>query len=400
MIDLHGISQESFDLIVASEVTSREVYEHRYRQPTYPGVESGVTGGIGYDFGQNTARQTAADWSGKVPDSMVKRLARCAGVIGPAARQLAIDLRADVDIPWDAALEVFSNHDVPRYLGKCYAHCPNFETLSPHCKGAILSIVFNRGPSFDQTGPRYAEMRGIKAAIKSGNLAGVPALIRSMKRLWPGVHGLQTRRENEAALFERGLREHHNIEPDPTPVPDPEVVAHVQEQLRNLGYFHVGAPDGSKGSATEAAILAFRHDNGLPLTPAIDDELLNALLKAQPKEIPETRANATVHDLREQKSATISFTDKIKAWAGKLFGGGISIGGAGGVLGLVTDQATQVTNAKQAVGALGISPTAWMIIAGAAGVTLLVGTVAIGFWYVADKIERQRLYDYRTGKHL
>ncbi|WP_316201475.1 MULTISPECIES: hypothetical protein [unclassified Bradyrhizobium] len=83
----------------------------------------------------------------------------------------------------------------------CRAHLPGYDALSPYCKGALFSLVLNRGASFDKQGPRYAEMRDIKAAIKRGDLARVPALLRSMKRIWKGTpdeKGLSARREKEA----------------------------------------------------------------------------------------------------------------------------------------------------------------------------------------------------------
>jgi hypothetical protein len=404
MFDLHDISQESFDFIIAKEVTSQALYEREYRHPVWPREQSGVTGAIGYDFGQASKAQVLADWSGKIPDAMVKALVNTCGVTGVAARPLALKLRDVVDIPWDVALDVFSNHDVPRYLAMCRAHLPGFDELSPQCKGAILSIVFNRGPSFDTKGPRYAEMRDIKAAIKADDLARVPGLIRSMKRIWPDDAGLINRREDEAGLFERGLAEHH---PDAhaqlaavAPPQDPELVAHAQQQLRAIGYYQVGAIDGSltPRGRTEDAILAFRNKNGLPLTPMIDDAFLAALAKAQPPEVGDHRANATVHDLREQGSETIRFTDQVKAWGGRLFGGGVSLGGSG-VLALVTEKATQLNSAKEAVGNLGLTTEQVLIIAAiVAAFAVLAATGLLG-WYVADRIEAMRLANYRTGKH-
>jgi hypothetical protein len=334
---------------------------------------------------------------------MVKALAKCAGITGPRARQLAEQLRAVVDIPWDAALDVFSNHDVPRYLEMCRAHLPGFDAMDPDCKGVILSVVFNRGPSFDAAGPRYSEMREIKKCIKSGDLAKIPALLRSMERLWPNSRGLRVRRENEAKLFERGLatshpEEHAKVANVPA-VTDPDTVAHVQEQLRNLGYFHVGSADGVMGRKTEGAILAFRHDHGLPLSAVIDDDLLKALATAQPPEQSEERANATTDALREEKSQTIAFTDKVKALGGKLFGTGLSVSGAGGALGLLTTQANQISGARDAVNNLGVSQTTWILLGCGLAIMTVLAAVGLAFWYIADRIEQRRLYDYRIGKH-
>jgi hypothetical protein len=90
-----------------------------------------VTIGCGYDVGQKTRHQFLADWSGKIPDAMLKALAKCCGVTGQAAAALARKLRVVVDIPWDVALEVFSNHDIPRYLAICRRLLSGFDELSP-----------------------------------------------------------------------------------------------------------------------------------------------------------------------------------------------------------------------------------------------------------------------------
>lgn len=404
MIELHGISKESFDLIVNEEVSGQAAYNKRYRHPEWPGESSGVTIAIGYDVGQNSRAQFVADWKGKIPDAMVSALAKTCGVTGVAARAPAQQLRAVVDIPWETALDVFSNHDVPRYLAMLRHAVPGVDQLSPHCLGVLLSITFNRGASYGNAGPRYAEMRDIKACVKSGDLARIPALIRSMKRLWPNTSGLRNRRDHEAALFEQGLAQHHPEHfaalADVAPVPDPEMVARVQQQLRDVGYYQVGAIDGSltpKGK-TEDAILAFRNKNGLPLTPVIDDEFLTALAKAQPPEVAEERANATADDLRDQGSETVSFTDKVKGWGGKIFGGASGTAGAG-ALAVITDHATAVSSAREAVGGLGLTTQSIVIIIAIVLVLAICAGLGLLVWHVADSIEKKRVADYRTGKN-
>lgn len=57
MLDLHGISRAPFDLVVAEEVTSEAVDNHRYRGLEYPGDQSGPTSGFGYDFGTQRREQ-------------------------------------------------------------------------------------------------------------------------------------------------------------------------------------------------------------------------------------------------------------------------------------------------------------------------------------------------------
>ncbi len=206
MIDLHGISHAAFDLIVNCEVSSRAMYERDYRRPERPGGQSGITVGIGYDCGYASAAVIRCDWSGKIPNAMVDMLCSVAGLKGAAAQKRLSSVRDKVDVPWGSALDVFSNVSIPKYLRSCHM-LDNFDELSPDCKGVLLSLVYNRGASFSQPGPRYAEMRHIKALMAARRFECIPSELRKMKRLWttPSVRGVAIRREQEARLFEQGL---------------------------------------------------------------------------------------------------------------------------------------------------------------------------------------------------
>jgi hypothetical protein len=119
---------------------------------------------------------------------------------------------------------------------------------------------------------------------------------------------------DDATAFESVLAEALN-ERDRKPVPkepstgpaafpvkgarNDEVVAQVQRRLKELGYSEIGNIDGDFGDLTEKAILIFRHDAGLPLGGAIDSNLIVALAKAKPREMPTGRAEATPKEVRE-----------------------------------------------------------------------------------------------------
>jgi predicted chitinase len=60
-------------------------------------------------------------------------------------------------------------------------------------------------------------------------------------------------------------------------------VEEVQRKLKALGYTETGKVDGKVDSYTRAAILAFRDDHGLP-PGGVDDELLDAIDQAQPRQ--------------------------------------------------------------------------------------------------------------------
>lgn len=204
------ISQSAFDLIVAEEVTSKAYYEKHYTRPEWPGGQSGVTVGIGYDLGYATVAKIRGDWAKHVPVEMLAIMCSCAGARGALAKQLLASVKPNIVIPWAAAIDVFANRDVPNWTAEVIKRIPKAASLPPTCLGVIVGLAYNRGASFDLPGDRYSEMRAIKFHIQNGMLREVPADLRTMKRLWPGVRGLRDRREHEAALWEKALAGREN----------------------------------------------------------------------------------------------------------------------------------------------------------------------------------------------
>jgi GH24 family phage-related lysozyme (muramidase) len=203
------ISDAAAALIIEQEVSSEAAYKAKYQRPERPGGASGITIGIGYDCGYSTPNQIRADWTGRISASMVEVLAtRAAGITGDNAQARLAELRPQIVVPWEAAISEFNDVEVPRWVAKVKAYLPNTELLHPDSLGAIVSLTYNRGPSFNNSGDRYTEMRAIKAAMIAKRFADIPAQFRSMKRIWagnPSMRGLLNRREQEAKLFERGL---------------------------------------------------------------------------------------------------------------------------------------------------------------------------------------------------
>lgn len=205
MIEGSEISDEAFGLIVECEVTDQRTYTRRYQATEWPGVSSGVTVGIGYDVGYATKAQLWDDWAGVIPDAMISKLERAIGVTGQRAKSLASALKSEILIPWEAALAVHRKHVLPRWIKIVKDNLPNVDVLGPDCLGALTSLTYNRGPSFNKAGVRYREMRAIKDHMAEKDFGKIPTEIKAMKRLWPGVGGLLDRRDKEADLFERGL---------------------------------------------------------------------------------------------------------------------------------------------------------------------------------------------------
>lgn len=180
------------------------------RHPEWPGFASGVTIGIGYDLGYNSAAVILADWHAHAQRT---RLATVAGIHGAAAKPQASRLH-DILTSWDLATEVFNEVTVARFHALSARTFPGFTALHPDAQAAILSLVFNRGNSL--TGPRRVEMRAIAAAIRPAatgrkpDYAGIALQLRKMKSLWRGTdieRGMARRREAEARLVESAARD-------------------------------------------------------------------------------------------------------------------------------------------------------------------------------------------------
>ena len=256
------ISPQARDLVITQEIGSRAAYDRKYKHPEWPGAQSGVTIGLGYDIGQSGLDDFTRSWKDKLPAEAFERLAQTVGIVGPAARGLPRTLQ-DIEVPWDAAEEVFTNSTAPKYARLVLQHLANARELHPHSFGALFSLVYNRGASFGNPGERYREMRNIRAHMHERNFDQVPGEFRAMKRLWEGqgVPGLLKRRDLEAALFVQGLSAPPVVAaapapaPEPAPVPEPTPVAVPQPQAEPAPAV-VAAPTPAPADLTASAPAA------------------------------------------------------------------------------------------------------------------------------------------------
>lgn len=190
-------SERAIAAILAWEVGSPADYADR---PTWPGGDSGITIGIGYDLGYETSLRD--DWQSRLPADAVARLAAVRGLIGTPAMRSVGGLR-DIVVPFEAAVAVFRDRSLPRETARTLVVFPGAEKLSSDSLGALVSLIYNRGASL--IGDRRSEMRDIRDALADDRAGDVPFLLRAMKRLWPNTPGLRDRRDEEALLFESGL---------------------------------------------------------------------------------------------------------------------------------------------------------------------------------------------------
>ena len=158
----------------------------------------------------------------------------------------------------------------------------------------------------------------------------------------------------------------------------------VQTLLGQLGYHEVGRADGIMGPRTKGAILAFRAEHDLPLHPIVDQDLIAALMTAQPRPVSETRALGM-----PERSRIVAASDA-------------QIGlGTLGLMGSVSGRvASALSDAEDAQG-LAIRVLSMMGLEGDMLSALIpwIGTaVFAGVILYALKARNARIEDHRSGK--
>lgn len=199
----YTISKQLWDFIL-----STEGYE---AQPYVPSGASGVTLGYGYDLGQQRKDKMYQELSPYYTNDQLKRLEEAIGKRGDAARKI-VGKFSDITITREKAqrLAILVKR---RYAEDTVSIYPEILNYHPHCQGAILSLVYNRGnllidkPNHKPRG----DMRDIQSALRQNRGNDIPKYLRAMKRLWSPdpkkeERGLIIRREKEAEWFEKGLR--------------------------------------------------------------------------------------------------------------------------------------------------------------------------------------------------
>lgn len=166
---------------------------------------------------------------------------------------------------------------------------------------------------------------------------------------------------------------------------DNEIVGQVQRRLRELGYTEVGNVDFDFGDFTEDAIALFQRHEGLPVTGRIDNMLMVALAKAEPRRVPSGRETATSKDVRER-------VPEVKAsWYGKITGFFGMIGAAiTGVIGYVAENFEAAREAVSPIlGMLGMVPW-WGYVA-----VILIGFGVV--WARSKAGEAEGVAAYQAG---
>jgi len=208
-LDTNGVA------FIAKEETGGLAYYNLITQwPHFPGHESGITIGVGYDLRFNSASDFKNTWKKHLQPSSLKHLSEDIGRRGSKKRAAQLK-KLGINIPFYAAWGVLTQLTLPRYYKLTETIYPSLSSLPPQCRSALVSIVFNRGSSVHSA--KRKEMKNIQTILASAQeikskpkqmklvLREVEDQIVSMKRLWPAGSGLLKRRDGEAALWRQGI---------------------------------------------------------------------------------------------------------------------------------------------------------------------------------------------------
>ena len=117
-------------------------------------------------------------------NDQLKRLEEAIGKRGDAARKI-VGKFSDITITREKAqgLAILVKR---RYAEDTVFIYPEILNYHPHCQGAILSLVYNRGHQLIDKPNREprGDMRDIQSALRQNRGNDIPKYLREMKRLW------------------------------------------------------------------------------------------------------------------------------------------------------------------------------------------------------------------------
>jgi hypothetical protein len=216
------VSERAFKLIVDYETGGRAFYERIIKsRPIWPKEASGITIGFGYDLGYVSLDEYRRDWAAVIATLSAQQKSAMEACVGfhsgkdsASKMQSLLASVKDIVFSWDASQPVFKGKTLPKFAFLTDNALPNCKLLNGDCFGVLVSLTFNRGPSYSkqqtasETKDRYREMRAIKRDMAAKNFAAIPRHLKDMIRIWLGTAvetGLKRRRTDEANLFVAGL---------------------------------------------------------------------------------------------------------------------------------------------------------------------------------------------------
>lgn len=168
------------------------------------------------------------------------------------------------------------------------------EALTPQ---RLFSSALPR-PSVSPFSPSFMDDVAMRPGLPAGGKPGVEVAMNDTKETAKLEARVEPPREPVYILITRA--DHRNIMPD------------VQTLLNTLGY-NAGDVDGFAGPQTNAAIAAFRKDNGLPDGTAPDDAFVTALYGKAGKPLPQNGLLIVRRDFAEIYRAEVTIDHEQQA---------------------------------------------------------------------------------------
>jgi hypothetical protein len=176
--------------------------------PYWPGGDSGVTLGIGWDLGYHTQDEVESVW-GELGPEKLGRLKTAAQKKGVQAETLLLALKS-IDVPTDLSRRVLAG-SLLDYYSHVIRVFPGLDRMPAEAQVVFVSLVFNRGEAMGHE-PSWAiakevdrrwEFRELRDDVKRQDMFAIYAHLGTMKRLWEtsGPRGLRIRRRDEQALI-------------------------------------------------------------------------------------------------------------------------------------------------------------------------------------------------------
>lgn len=218
--NMYTLSKDSIDFIIDNETGGKAYYEKYLIHPTVPGDpdsptnNSGITIGVGDDLGQMTKEEFLDKYGRIFPPDDEAKLLKCIGLHRDNSRAKLSTVKHIV-LPWDLAQRIFVIKTVPIEVEKTEKTFGEmFHRLPEMCKSALVSIVFNRGPSMEkgQGLPSWQAIRSLVLFGTKDRWADISMYIRKMGAV-SDQKGITNRRNAEAKFFQRGLDGEEGVMP-------------------------------------------------------------------------------------------------------------------------------------------------------------------------------------------
>lgn len=193
--------------------------------PHWPSSKSGLTIGMGYDLDHQNDGLLKKEWGSVLSPDALAKLSDYTPTLDVKGRprpkkkkpsKAAVVATRDVVVRYEDAVKVYEEKVLPRYRAMANDAFPALPALDPYTEGAIISMVYNRGPSYTKKGDKRASdlrkkhFMEIREAVFKHDTKAIAAVLRKMKseHTDPSTKkGLHRRRDSEAKLIEDHQKE-------------------------------------------------------------------------------------------------------------------------------------------------------------------------------------------------